>query len=97
MYVFSFKLNLLCSGPRWLPFIGNTRDLQKVAKKLNGQHNVFDKWRKDYNTQTLGLKLGSENLVVVFDHLLAKEMTSNPVFMGRPDNYFLRLRTMGTR
>lgn len=45
----------------------------------------------------ISLKLGSEQVVVVTTYPLIKEIHTRSEFDARPDNYFLRLRTMGSR
>lgn len=85
-------------GPRWfVPFIGNTSYLRKLAIKLGGQHKAFEKISEDFASPVIGLKLGRELVVVAFTYPLVKEIHSREEFDGRPDNFFLRLRTMGTR
>lgn len=85
------------AGPQWWPFIGNTRQLRRAARQLNGQHLVFEQWMADYASPVIGLKLGSEFVVVAMTYPMVREVHTNPVYDGRPDNFFLRLRTMGTR
>lgn len=85
------------SGPKWIPWIGNTYKLRHEARKLGSQHKVFDKWSKDYNSEIIGFKLGRENVVAVHGYDLVHKIHLDEVFEGRPDNFFLRLRTMGTR
>ena len=71
--------------------------LRKEAVALGGQHKAFENWCKRYNSKILGLKLGHELVVVVESYPLVKEVHLQEVFEGRPDTFFLRLRTMGTR
>lgn len=85
-------------GPHWyLPIVGNTPQLRKIAIKLGGQHKAFEKLSEDYRTPVIGLKLGRELVVVALTYPIVKEIHSRDEFDGRPDNFFLRLRTMGTR
>ncbi|XP_039966291.1 probable cytochrome P450 305a1 [Bactrocera tryoni] len=84
-------------GPDFIPWMGNTIQLRKEARASGGQHLVFEKWSKKYNSDILGLKLGSEYVVVALSFPLVHEVHISEVFDGRPDNFFLRLRTMGTR
>lgn len=80
-----------------MPWMGNTYQLRKEARALGGQHLVFEKWSEEYNSNIVGLKLGNELVVVALSYPLVREVHLNEVFEGRPDNFFLRLRTMGTR
>ncbi|CAG9811746.1 unnamed protein product [Chironomus riparius] len=85
-------------GPRWfIPFIGNTRYLRKLAKKYGGQHKAFEVLAKEFNSPIFSLKLGREYVVVAMTYPIVKEIYSREEYEGRPDNFFLRLRTMGTR
>lgn len=45
----------------------------------------------------MGLKLGQDYVVVALGLEMVREVQLQEVFEGRPDNFFLRLRTMGTR
>ncbi|XP_005180646.1 probable cytochrome P450 305a1 [Musca domestica] len=84
-------------GPDCVPWVGNTIQLRKEARASGGQHKAFEKWSKTYNSDVLGLKLGSELVVVALGYEMQKDVNLQEVFEGRPDTFFLRLRTMGTR
>ncbi|XP_063919935.1 probable cytochrome P450 305a1 isoform X2 [Zophobas morio] len=84
-------------GPMWLPFIGNLHELKKLSKFLGGQHHALQELAHKYNTNVLGLKLGSEYIVTVFTYPLIREVLTSEEYQGRPDNFFLRLRCMGKR
>lgn len=80
-----------------MPFIGNTYLLAKLAAAKNGQYLAFEELRKQYNSDVIGLKLGREYVVVVFGNTLLNDTLRRNEFQGRPDNFFMRLRTMGRR
>lgn len=61
------------------------------------QHLAFLQMSKEHNTSVLGLKLGRELFVVAFTYPLVKEIQTREEFEGRPDNFFIRLRSFGTR
>ncbi|XP_055631207.1 probable cytochrome P450 305a1 [Toxorhynchites rutilus septentrionalis] len=84
-------------GPRWLPFIGNTPMIRKLARVCGGQHLAFEALSAEYNSPVIGLKLGREYVVVAMQYPAVREVHSKEVFDGRPNNFFIRLRTMGTR
>ncbi|KAH8262402.1 hypothetical protein KR026_003094 [Drosophila bipectinata] len=84
-------------GPHFLPWLGNTLQFRKEARALGGQHILFERWSEKYKSNLLGLKLGQEYVVVALGHEMVREVQLQEVFEGRPDNFFLRLRTMGTR
>ncbi|XP_052848935.1 probable cytochrome P450 305a1 [Drosophila gunungcola] len=84
-------------GPRFWPWLGNTIQFRKEARALGGQHILFERWAQDFRSDLVGMKLGREYVVVALGHEMVKEVQLQEVFEGRPDNFFLRLRTMGTR
>ncbi|EDV52415.1 probable cytochrome P450 305a1 [Drosophila erecta] len=84
-------------GPRFVPWLGNTLQFRKEASAVGGQHILFERWANDFRSDLVGLKLGREYVVVALGHEMVKEVQLQEVFEGRPDNFFLRLRTMGTR
>lgn len=92
------KLPKIFSGPAWfLPFVGNSKYLRKLAIKCRGLHLAFERISADYDSPLVGMKLGRELVIVGFTYPIVKEILSRDDFDGRPDNFFLRLRTMGTR
>lgn len=91
------KAYFFLPGPQWLPFIGNTPFVRKLARASGGQHLAFEALSKQYNSPVIGLKLGREYVVVALQYPAVREVHSKEEFDGRPDNFFLRLRTMGTR
>lgn len=84
-------------GPKWIPFVGNTYQLSKLAATKNGQYLALEELRQRYKSDIIGLKLGREHVVVVFGNDLLNETFHRDEFQGRPDNFFMRLRTMGKR
>uniref|UniRef100_A0A182PZ34 Uncharacterized protein n=1 Tax=Anopheles epiroticus TaxID=199890 RepID=A0A182PZ34_9DIPT len=85
-------------GPRWLPIVGNTPLVRKMTAQNGGLLvNVFNKLSETYQSSVIGLKLGRERVVVALGYENVKEILSNEAFQGRPDNFFIRLRTLGTR
>lgn len=84
-------------GPQWWPIVGNTPQLRREARALGGQHLVFENWMKKYKSPVIGLRLGRENVIVALTYPIVHEVHTNEAFDGRPDNFFMRLRTMGSR
>lgn len=86
------------SGPTWfLPFVGNAPLVRKLAVECGGQYKAFERLSEQYDSPVIGMKLGRELVIVAFTYPLVKEIHAREEFDGRPDNFFLRLRTMGTR
>jgi len=71
--------------------------LAKLTADKNGQYLAFEELRKRYKSDVIGLKLGSEYVVVVFGNALVNDVLRRDEFQGRPDNFFMRLRTLGKR
>lgn len=93
-----YKINLqLLIGPKWLPIVGNSLMLRKAAKQHGGLIAAYCAWKDEYKSNLLGLKLGNELVVVALTHQILQEVITNDALDARPDNFFLRLRTMGSR
>lgn len=58
---------------------------------------MFEQWMQQFDSPVIGLRLGSENVVVAMTYPMVRAVHTDPDYDGRPDNFFLRLRTMGTR
>ena len=58
---------------------------------------AFEKLSEEYKSPVVGLKLGNELVVVAMTYPIVKDLLTREEFDGRPDTFFLRLRTMGTR
>lgn len=71
--------------------------LRKAAQKYGSQIAAYSAWKDQYKSNVLGLKLGNELVVVVLSYPIFHEVMTNDAFDARPDNFFLRLRTMGSR
>ncbi|XP_029734943.2 probable cytochrome P450 305a1 [Aedes albopictus] len=84
-------------GPQWLPIVGNTPLIRKLTRDCGGQHLAFKAISKQYKSPVIGLKLGQEYVVVALQYPAVVEALTKEDFDGRPDNFFIRLRTMGTR
>jgi cytochrome P450 family 2 subfamily L len=77
--------------------VGNTYQLAKLSKAKGGQHLALEELRQIYKSDVIGLKLGHEHVVVVFGNDLLNDTFRKDEFLGRPDNFFMKLRTMGLR
>lgn len=77
--------------------MGNLPELRKLSKRLGGQHLALLELAKMYKTNVLGLKLGNDLVITVFSYATVKHVLTSEEYEGRPDNFFIRLRSMGTR
>lgn len=84
-------------GPSRLPVVGNTFLIKKLSKQLGGQYKALLKLSDDFKSNIIGLKLGSDQYVVVFGRKLVQQVFTRDEFQGRPDGFFIRLRTMGSK
>ena len=64
---------------------------------MGGQHHALQALAQKYKTDVLGLKLGNEHVVTVFSYPFVREVLTNDVYDGRPDNFFLKLRCLGKK
>lgn len=68
-----------------------------LAKEHDSQWKAFFELSKQYSTNVLGLKLGGENLVVVYGEKNVQQAFSSLEFEGRPNSFFIRLRCLGKK
>ncbi|XP_022921198.2 probable cytochrome P450 305a1 [Onthophagus taurus] len=84
-------------GPFWYPFTGCIKELGEISRKLGGQHKAFNFMSKQYESNIIGLKLGNRKVVVVLSYPLVKQILCSEDYDGRPNDFFLRLRSMGQK
>lgn len=68
-----------------------------MAKKYGSQWKGLSHIAKEYSTKVLGIKLGSEPIVVVFGENNIRRVFTEKEFEGRPDSFFIKLRCLGKR
>ncbi|XP_059609524.1 probable cytochrome P450 305a1 [Phlebotomus argentipes] len=84
-------------GPSWLPIFGNSIQLRRAARKLNGAHNVYQKWSEEYNnSEVVGFRLGGKYFITALSEKAVKDVYARRVFEGRPRNFFVTLRSFNT-
>nr|XP_023024596.1 probable cytochrome P450 305a1 [Leptinotarsa decemlineata] len=83
-------------GPIWLPIIGNLHQVKKLSIAQGGQHLAFSKLSQDYNSNVIGLKLGGKYTIVIASYPLVKTVLTSEEYDGRPQNFFMILRSLGT-
>ena len=84
------------SGPRWLPIIGVLPLLHKLHKIHKFYHLIWYHLYQSYGS-IVGLRVGSDNLMVVSGKAAIKEFYSIDAFNGRPDGFFYRIRSFNKR
>ncbi|KAF5307365.1 hypothetical protein FQR65_LT07082 [Abscondita terminalis] len=80
-------------GPPRLPIWGSYWFL--LLADYNFTHKAAEYLRKQYNSNVIGIYEGNYPVVIVTTHALAKEALSRDEFIGRPDVYTTRNRTLG--
>ncbi|XP_066902251.1 probable cytochrome P450 305a1 isoform X2 [Halyomorpha halys] len=80
-----------------LPFFGNLLIIKKLSKKCNGLPNTFMELSKQYQTDVLSLTMSGNYSVVVQGKELIDAVFNGDVFQARPNNFFIKLRSMGAR
>ncbi|XP_071445902.1 methyl farnesoate epoxidase isoform X2 [Hetaerina americana] len=83
-------------GPLQFPLVGNSPIFRKLCKKLGHQYRAFAHLAKEYGP-VVGLRLGRHFVVVVSGVEALRQVLGREEFEGRPDTFFMRLRSMGTR
>ncbi|KAJ2954224.1 hypothetical protein O0L34_g2467 [Tuta absoluta] len=91
------KPNNYPPGPIWYPFIGCSTEVKNMSNKHGSQWQALSQLAKQYSTQVLGLKLGSELVVVVYGEKNIRQIFTGLEFEGRPNSFFIRLRCLGKR
>jgi hypothetical protein len=71
--------------------------VKSFKRRYGGQFNAFEKLSEEFKSHLIGMKIGKELVVVGFTYDIVKKILEKDEFIGRPDNFFLRLRTMGSR
>lgn len=71
--------------------------VKNLAKERQGLHKALEFLCEKYNSPIIGLKLGRELVIYAIGQEIVKDIHSREEFDGRPDTFFMRLRTMGDR
>lgn len=79
-----------------LPLLGNLLDMRRLKRELRHQHLMLTRLAELYGP-VVGLKLGSSLVVSVSGYEAIQEVLGRQEFLQRPDNFFIRLRTFGTK
>uniref|UniRef100_A0A1B0C9Q4 Protein tweety homolog n=2 Tax=Lutzomyia longipalpis TaxID=7200 RepID=A0A1B0C9Q4_LUTLO len=93
------KVDNLVSSVRnqWYPFVGNSVQLRKTARKLGGTPQVYEMWSKEFNSpDVVGFSLGNKLFIVGLSYKAVFDIHNKQAFEGRPRNLFTKLRTFDT-
>lgn len=77
--------------------VGSSNVVRKLTKLYGSQWKALSHLAKEYSTEVLGLKLGSDLVVVVYGDRNIRQVFIDSEFEGRPDSFFIKLRCFGKR
>ncbi|XP_073955246.1 probable cytochrome P450 305a1 isoform X2 [Choristoneura fumiferana] len=77
--------------------VGSSNAVQKLTKFYGSQWKALSHLAKEYSSEVLGLKLGSDLVVVVYGDRNIRQVFIDTEFEGRPDSFFIKLRCFGKR
>lgn len=79
-----------------MPLVGNYLQFRQLLKQYKLTHRVWEKLASKYGS-LLGLRLGSDRLVIVSGYKMIREVLNKEEFEGRPDGFFFRLHAFGQK
>ncbi|CAH2235514.1 jg25440, partial [Pararge aegeria aegeria] len=83
--------------PKWYPVFGSFGVINRRMDTYGSQWKVLSEMSKEFSTNVLGLKLGNKLVVAVYGEKNIRQVITEKEFDGRPDSFFLRLRSFGKR
>jgi len=87
----------MIAGPQWYPIVGNLPLVKKLTRRFGSQHDAFRELSAQVGSPLIGLKLGGKLTVVACGHEAVSAVLSSDALLGRPDDFFIRMRTLGSR
>lgn len=83
-------------GPPWIPILGNLLLIHDLLKDQKFYFRVWDFLATQYGN-VVGLKLGTNKMIIVSGRDMIREFYANDDFDGRPDGFFYRVRSFDKR
>ncbi|KAF7284636.1 hypothetical protein GWI33_021825 [Rhynchophorus ferrugineus] len=83
-------------GPFWFPLIGSTIQVWRARSRSKSLYEGTAEMSKQFGP-VLGLKVGRNPIVIVYGPEAYKEFSTSIVLIGRPDDFYYKLRTWGRR
>ncbi|KAJ8922410.1 hypothetical protein NQ315_004356 [Exocentrus adspersus] len=83
-------------GPKWKPFLGCALEVAGIKKRTGSFLKATAELASKHGP-VLGLKVGKQKLVVVYDFQAVKEFLASDDLAGRPFGEFYEMRTWGKR
>ncbi|XP_011686917.1 PREDICTED: probable cytochrome P450 305a1 isoform X2 [Wasmannia auropunctata] len=83
-------------GPTWIPLLGCLLKFLRLRSKYGYIYMALQDLKRTYGP-ILGLKLGTQKVVVISTYDLVKNALLQDEFNNRPDGFFFRVRSFGKR
>ncbi|KAK9500285.1 hypothetical protein O3M35_001573 [Rhynocoris fuscipes] len=83
-------------GPCYIPIIGNSYLIKRYCMKYGGLHNALMQLCTKYRSDIIGFNLSGKYVVAIQNDELCDEALLKDELLGRPDSFFIKLRSMGT-
>ncbi|XP_011310802.1 probable cytochrome P450 303a1 [Fopius arisanus] len=96
LYLGSLKPKGYPPGPKWWPFLGSALEVARLRKKTGYLHETFTLLGEKYGP-IVGLKIGTDRIVVLNTYESMKSMLMNDDCDGRPTGPVYESRTWGKR
>ncbi|KAI4502050.1 hypothetical protein M0802_002732 [Mischocyttarus mexicanus] len=96
LYLESRKPEGYPPGPKWWPIIGCAMEVARLRKNTGYLYKTCSVLSEKYGP-VIGLKIGSDRIVILNDYNSASSMLTNPDCEGRPTSLMYKARTWGKR
>jgi hypothetical protein len=77
--------------------VGSALYLKRLCREKRYMHLAIEHLATQYKSPVIGLKLGRERTIVVLTHDVVQQVHTGEEYVGRPYNFFIKLRSMGAR
>ncbi|KAL2728797.1 putative cytochrome P450 303a1 [Vespula squamosa] len=96
LYLESRKPKGYPPGPKWWPILGSAIEVARIRKDTGYLFKTCSILSEKYGP-VIGLKIGSDRIVILNDYNSVCSMLTNPACEGRPTSILYRERTWGKR
>ncbi|XP_047356102.1 probable cytochrome P450 303a1 [Vespa velutina] len=96
LYLESRKPKGYPPGPKWWPILGSAMEIARIRKNTGYLFKTCSVLCEKYGP-VIGLKIGSDRIVILNDYNSVCSMLSNPDCEGRPTGPMYKARTWGKR
>ncbi|XP_043672018.1 probable cytochrome P450 303a1 [Vespula pensylvanica] len=96
LYLESRKPEGYPPGPKWWPILGSAMEVARIRKDAGYLFKTCSILSEKYGS-VIGLKIGSDRIVILNDYNSVCSMLTNPDCEGRPTSIMYKERTWGKR